>query len=62
MAIAKNYKKEAVFLTMATCLMRRESSSEHARKLAALHQNQLAVQDLMKREFLDVKFAPCIKV
>jgi len=42
--------------------MRRESSSEHARKLAALHQNQLAVQDLMKREFLDVKFAPCIKV
>ena len=39
--------------------MKRESSSEHVRKLAVLHQNQLVVQDLMKRELPAVMGCKC---
>ena len=52
-------QKESSFLTMVTGLMRRESSSAHVRKPAARHQNQLAVQDLMKREFPVVRCKIC---
>ena len=35
---------------MVVCLMKKEGNLEHARKLAAQPADQLAVQDLMKRE------------
>lgn len=43
-------------MTTAICLMRKENSSGHARKLAVLQQSQLVVQDLMKRELCVVNF------
>ena len=43
-------QRENSFLTMVLCLMKKEGNLEHVRKLAVQPVDQLAVQDLMKRE------------
>ena len=49
--IAKKYEKEQFFDNGDLSNEKENSpSSEHVRRLAVLHQNQLAVQGLMKRE------------